>query len=149
MHDIVMEQFEEHLSGNASRAFYDHLDACTTCRAEVESMSNISGLIRELRADPEMAPQPSLGFYKRVTYRVIDTQRQEAWGLFSPGAAFFRRVAFASLLILATLGSFLVSHESGADGADAVTIMAQHDVTVEHSASSDRERSLVTLASYH
>jgi hypothetical protein len=79
---------------------------------------------------------------------MIDDQRKEAWGLFSPGAAFFRRVAFASLLLLAGLGSFLVTRESSAGGADAATIMAQHDLNSAHSESSDRDRILVTLASY-
>jgi hypothetical protein len=57
-------------------------------------------------------------------------------------------VAFASLLLLAGLGSFLVTRESSAGGADAATIMAQHDVNGVHSESSDRDRILVTLATY-
>jgi len=153
MHDIVVDELERHLSGNAPRAFYDHLDACDVCRHEVSRMDDLSALLRELRSDPENAfegaPQPSLGFYNRVTWHIVGQQRKEAWGLFSPGAVFFRRVAFASLLLLAGLGSFLVSREASFSGTDAAAIMAQHDPAVTHSGSSDRDRMLVTLATYH
>jgi hypothetical protein len=160
MHDIVVDELEIHLSGggeykNASRAFYSHLDACAECRAEVAGMDNLSVLLRELRVDENAAengvdtlPQPSLGFYNRVRFRIVENQQREAWGLFSPGAAFFRRVAFASLLLLAGLGSFLVTRESSFGGADGASIMAQHDPVADHSDSSDRDRMLVTLATY-
>jgi hypothetical protein len=155
MHDIVVDELETHLSGGgvykkASRAFYAHLDACADCRAEVAGMDELSSLLRELRWSPENAPEvePSLGFYNRVRYRIVDKQQKEAWGLFSPGAAFFRRVAFASLLLLAGLGSFLVTRESSFSGTDAASIMAQHDPVAAHSEDSDRDRMLVTLATY-
>jgi hypothetical protein len=157
MHDIVVDELERHLSGggefrNASRAFYAHLDICAECRAEVAGMENLSMLLQELRFDQENAadavPQPSLGFYNRVRYRVLEKQQKEAWGLFSPGAAFFRRIAFASLLLLAGLGSFLVTRESSFSGTDAASIMAQHDPVAVHTESSDRDRMLVTLATY-
>jgi len=154
MHDIVVDELERHLSGNASRAFYDHLDVCGSCRSEIARMDELSALLRELRpagAEGELdpSPQPSLGFYNRVTWHIVENQRREAWGLFSPGAAFFRRVAFASLLLLAGLGSFLVSREASFSGADAASIMAQHDPAVSHPESADRDRMLVTLATYH
>jgi len=159
MHDIVVDELETHLSGGgvykkASRAFYAHLDACADCRAEVAGMDDLSTLLRELRWSPENAaaaatlPQPSLGFYNRVRYRIMEKQQKEAWGLFSPGAAFFRRVAFASLLILAGLGSFLVTRESSFSGMDAASVMAQHDPVAAHSEAADRDRMLVTLATY-
>jgi hypothetical protein len=158
MHDIVVDELETHLSGagefkNASRAFYAHLDVCAGCRAEVAGMEHLSILMRELRFDSENAaktvPQPSLGFYNRVRGQILERPRKEAWGLFSPGAAFFRRIAFASLLLLAGLGSFLVTRESSFGGTDAASIMAQHDPVAAHSESSDRDRMLVTLATYH
>jgi hypothetical protein len=156
MHDIVVDELERHLSGNASRAFYDHLDACLSCRTEVAGMDELSALLRELRpASLEnggsfaSAPQPSPYFYNRVTWHIVGNQRKEAWGLFSPGAAFFRRIAFASLLLLAGLGSFLVSRESSFSGTDPASIMAQHDPGAAHTESADRDRMLVTLATYH
>lgn len=154
MHDIVVDQMERHLSGTASRAFYDHLDMCSACRAEVSRMEELSMLLREMRSTQtengfEFAPEPSLGFYNRVSWRIVEQQQKEAWGLFSPGAVFFRRVAFASLLLLAGLGSFLVSREASFSGTDAAAIMAQHDPSAAHTESSDRDRMLVTLATYH
>jgi anti-sigma factor RsiW len=155
MHDIVIDELERHLSGsgesqNASRAFYAHLDACADCRTEVAGMDAMSAMIREMSFDPELAPsaEPSLGFDNRVRNRIVEKQQKEAWGLFSPGAAFFRRVAFASLLLIAGLGSFLVTRESSFSGTDAATIMAQHDPVATHSEASDRDRLLVTLATY-
>jgi hypothetical protein len=158
IHDIVVDELERHLSGGgeyrkASRAFYDHLEGCGECRAEVARMDDLSMLLRELRSDGENAaetvPQPSLGFYNRVRFRIVENQQKEAWGLFSPGAAFFRRIAFASLLLLAGLGSFLVTRESSFGGTDAASIMAQHDPVAAHSEASDRDRMLVTLATWH
>jgi len=159
LHDIVMDELETHLSGGgiskrASRAFYAHLEACEPCRTEVAELDGLSLLLRELRSDAAgtsddlPVAEPSLGFYNRVRYRIVADQQKEAWGLFSPGAAFFRRVAFASLLLLAGLGSFLVSRESSFRGTDAATFMAQHDPVADHS-DADRERMLVTLANYH
>lgn len=152
-HDIILDELERHLSGNASRAFYDHLDACEACRNEVSQMEDLSLLMREMRSDAAEsefgAARPSAGFYNRVTWRIVNRQQKEAWGLFSPGAVFFRRIAFASLLLLAGLGSFLVSREASFSGTDAASIMAQHDPVAPHTESSDRDRMLVTLATYH
>jgi hypothetical protein len=148
MHDIVVEELEKHFREQASPAFYHHLDACADCAAAVAAMDEISLCIRELKPGTEAIPEPPPGFYNRVAANIIDRQQKEAWGLFSPGAAFFRRVAFASLLLLAGLGSFLVTRDSSEGGTDAAAIIAQHDPTTVHSESSDRDRLLVTLATY-
>lgn len=147
MHEIVMEEFESHLSGNASRAFYDHLDRCAPCRAEVSAMDEVSALFSDFKPAGDV-PEPSIGFYQRVSRRIVESENKQVWGLFSPGAEFFRRIAFASLLLLAMLGGFLVTHESAERGTDVAVVMAQHDVSVEHPASADRDRLMVTLASY-
>jgi anti-sigma factor RsiW len=154
MHDIVIEELETHLSGGgvyqtASREFYAHLAGCDACRVEVSEMDELSVLLRELKPAPASPVlEPTLGFYARVRNEIVEKQQKEVWGLFSPGAAFFRRIAFASLLLLAGLGSFLVTRESSFSGTDAASIMAQHDPVAAHSASSDRDRMLVTLATY-
>lgn len=110
--------------------------------------SAFDGTLRNPALEMDDAIQPPLGFYNRVAGRIIREQRLEAWGLFSPGVAFFRRIAFASLLLLAGLGTFLVTKETSDGGADAAYIMAQHDTSSVHSESSDRDRLLVTLATY-
>jgi len=150
MHDIVVEELERHLSGRASRAFYNHLDSCAECRAEVAGIEDVSLLLREFRAEPESALEPSFFFYNRVAARIVEHERKGAWGLFSPGVAFFRRVAFASLLLLAGLGGYLVTSQSPAASVpDPAAIMAQHDSSVDHENGSDRDRMLVTLATWH
>jgi predicted anti-sigma-YlaC factor YlaD len=149
MHDIVVDELERHLSGTASRAFYNHLNNCTECRDEVAGMEDVSQMLREFRPDRESAPEPSFFFYNRVAARIIEHERKEAWGLFSPGAAFFRRIAFASLLLLAGLGGYLITSQSSpADGTDAAAIMAQHDPSIDHVNGADRDHMLVTLATY-
>jgi hypothetical protein len=114
----------------------------------VAGMDEISVCLRELKPGIDSIPEPPLGFFNRVADRIIDQQRKEAWGLFSPGAAFFRRIAFASLLLLAGLGSFLVTHDSSDSRPDAAAIIAQHDPNTVHPDSADRDRLLVTLANY-
>jgi hypothetical protein len=151
MHDDVVNELEEHLAGTASPEFYAHLAACSSCRTEVESIAQVSQLLPELRSDPETAAAPSPFFYTRVAASIIEHQNTDHWGLLAPGAAFFRRVAFASLVVLACLGSYLVVREGDVSlerGTDAAAVMAQHDGTTDHAASSDRNLMLVTLASY-
>jgi len=157
MHDVVIEGLERHLSGAGTPAFHAHLEECPECRSGVAEMEALSVMFRELRsgidAEAGLAPEPRLGFYNRVAGAIIEHQRKEAWGFFSPGAVFFRRVAFASLLLLAGLGSYLVSRETSftpdvAAGQDAAAIMAEHDTGLAHPASADRDRMLVALATY-
>ena len=149
MHDVVVDELERHLSGSASRAFYAISTVVPACRAEVADMEDVSLLLRECRVEPESAPQPSFFFYNRVASRIVEHERKEAWGFFSPGAAFFRRVAFVAVLLLAGLGGYLITSQSpSGDGADAATIMGQHDPSVDHSNGSDRDHMLVTLATY-
>lgn len=153
MHDVVVKELEDHLAGSASSAFHGHLTSCRKCRDEVESIARVSKLLAELRsesgaAESGVAMAPSPFFYTRVASGIIEHQNTDHWGLLAPGAAFFRRIAFASLLVLAGLGSYLVMREGDISGTDAATLMAQHDVTADHAASADRDLMLVTLASY-
>jgi len=143
-----MNELERHFSGDAPQSFYDHLAVCEECRSEVAAMEEISLVLREFRTDSKEAPAPRLGFGNRVVTEIFEQHKKEAWGLFSPGAAFFRRIAFASLLVLASLGSFLVTRENNAGGTDAATIMAQHDAPSGSAEAGDRDKVLVTLASY-
>jgi hypothetical protein len=148
MHDSAMNELEKHFSGDAPQSFYDHLAACAECRSEVAAMEDFSLALRELRAEPSAVPEPRLGFSSKVVVEIVERHKKEAWGLFSPGAEFFRRIAFASLLVLASLGSFLVTRENAAGGADAAAIIAQHDSPSGPAEGADRDQILVTLASY-
>ena len=154
MHDAVVNELEDHLAGTASPEFHAHLAACPECRSEVGSIAQLSQWLAELKADPVADAAPSPYFYTRVAASIVEHQNTNHWGLLAPGAAFFRRVAFASLVVLACLGSYLVMREGDSTiidrgaGPDAASLIAQHDVTADHAASSDRNLMLVTLASY-
>jgi hypothetical protein len=148
MHDIVLDEFDRHMNGDASPAFYRHLDNCAECRQELAAIGEITELMSVLKSVEVAAPAVPPGFYNRVAGQIIDQRRNQAWGLFSPGLPFFRRIAFASLLLLAGLGTFLVSREAAEGGADGAAIIAQHDDSGSSEHHADRERLLVTLASY-
>lgn len=153
MHDVVLNGLEEYLSGSARRDFQAHLDECTECRREVEEFSGISGLLTALHAEEAPAVEP--GFYFRVT-QTIEAQKPapSPWSLISIGAAFGRRVAFASLMMLALAGGLLISRESSIGPEEAaqpgpIAIMASHDSHVDHPAGADRDRMMLTLATYN
>jgi predicted anti-sigma-YlaC factor YlaD len=149
MHQVIENGLEEYLGGQIRRDFQAHLAECEECRLEVRQFEELSGMFHALR-EPE-ATQPDAGFYFRVTQAIESQQQPSVWSIFSLDAVFGRRVAFASLMTLALVGSFLISSESGyenpgANGPEAA--MAAHDVSVPHESSVDRDHMLVTLASY-
>lgn len=147
-HDIVMTEFERHLAGNASKAFYDHLAACPPCKTEVAAMTEVASLLPALAMASEESFEPRAGFYARVAGTINDQHSRQGWGLFSMGEVFFRRLAFASLMLLAVLGSYLVTRDSDYQAEDAATIFAKHDPSAVHAAGEDRDHMLLTLASY-
>ncbi|MCU1325643.1 MAG: putative transrane anti-sigma factor [Bryobacterales bacterium] len=151
MHEVVRDELEHHLTGNASPAFYTHVKACATCREEIAEMEDLAKILRGLTTPaPGDMPVPSPGFYARVANTINEQQPKSAWAnLFSPGYLFFRRVAFASLLVLTLLGAVLITTERSGEGADATSIMAQYDSTTSHAPAAERDSLLVTLAAYH
>ena len=150
MHEVVRNELERHLSGKASKAFYMHVAKCEACRAEVAEMDELSAVLRELSPSLGEVPEPSLGFYTRVAATIREQQPRSPFArLFSPGQAFFQRVVFASLLLIAGLGSVLINNEMNEDGLDATTIMAQYDGATSHASAAEPDRLLVTLAAYH
>jgi len=149
MHKIIEEGLEDYLGGQVRRDFQAHLDQCGECRTEVQQFEDLSGLFQELRVAEPVQPAP--GFYFRLSQNIEAQRRPSIWNIFSLDAAFGRRVAFGSLLTLAIVGSFLVSRETGFEPPNPnnpESVMASHDVSVPHESSVDRDRMLVTLASY-
>jgi len=149
MHKVIEEGLEDYLGGQLRRDFQAHLDQCAECRTEVQQFEDLSGLFQELRVAEPVQPAP--GFYFRLSQNIEAQRRPSIWDIFSLDAAFGRRVAFGSLLTLAIVGSFLVSRETGFEPPNLnnpESAMASHDVSVPHESSVDRDRMLVTLASY-
>jgi anti-sigma factor RsiW len=155
MHAVVMESLEEYLSGTlglaADRDVEAHLSACERCREEVAGLRDISKLFVCLQPDllPEATLEPAPGFHARVIQQIGERKAVPAFaGFFALDLAFGRRLAFASLLTFAILGSYLVMREGEyPTGLSPETVMAQQNSPAFLSASA-QDNMLVTLTTY-
>jgi anti-sigma factor RsiW len=143
MHQVILDRLEQYLAGTpGSREFTAHLESCPECRTEVSEMQELSSALAALRASEEIAPRA--GFYARVAERVEQQRPRSFASLFWLDPVFGKRVAFASLMILAVLGSYLISRETdySAGPTNPETVMAQQ------APAQDPDVMLATLASY-
>lgn len=143
MHQVIQDRLEDYLSGSpSSREFAAHLESCEECRAEIQEMKELSGALFSLRAPEELTALP--GFYARVTHRVEAQRPRSLWRWVWLDPAFGKRVAFASLMTLVVLGSYLITRETeystGPPRPEA--IMAQQ------APAENPDMILATLASY-
>jgi len=148
MHQTIQDGLEDFLAGASGRAdrvrIEAHLQQCVECRREVDMMREMSELFSTLRSpDP---PLPSPGFYAGVTMLIEKQSPESFWGsLLAP--AFGRRMALACLLLMAMLGTVLMTREiEYTAGPSPQMILA-----VEREASAppmDRDQMLFTLASH-
>jgi anti-sigma factor RsiW len=151
MHAVVMDSLEEYLSGAAEpaarREIEAHLLACSSCREEVRSMQEVSTLFGSLRADE--VPNPAPGFTASVMQRVAELKPAPTFAsLFALDLAFGRRLVFASLVLLAVLGSFLATREAQyTAGPSPDAIMAQQEFPAFDSAAA-QDKMLATLTAY-
>ena len=93
------------------------------------------------RLGPRVPEAPSL----QTTVREIEAKRPRSfWSLFWLEPAFGKRVAFASLMTLAILGTYLISHETeySTGPSNPAAIMAQQ------APGENPDTMLATLASY-
>jgi predicted anti-sigma-YlaC factor YlaD len=149
MHREIQDGLEDFLAGtadpNGQIRIETHLRECAECRQEVESMREMAELFSSLRSpDP---PLPAPGFYARVNKLIEEQQPAPFWAA-ALEPFFGKRLALAALLTLATLGTVLVSRETGeyAFGPSPEMILA-----VENDAPApaiDRDQMLYTLASH-
>ena len=151
MHAAELDCLEEYLAGSLEPAALNkieaHLKTCEACRLEVESMQVLSHCLAVLR--PQQAPQPAPGFYARVMERVGRQSAAPSFSnLFNWQFAFGRRVAFAALVTLAVLGSYLVMHENATpSGLSPEAVMAQQESPAFESGPAP-DNMLVTLTAY-
>jgi anti-sigma factor RsiW len=151
MHAVVMESVEEFLAGTLEpaekRTIEAHLAGCAECRGELQGMEDISLLFGALRSVEAIEPAP--GFYARVMQQVSERKPALSWTNlfgFNPDSA--RRLAYSCVLVLAALGTFLVSSEiKYRSGPMPDAIMAQQTQASFETAPAP-ESMLVTLASY-
>jgi len=150
MHSVIVESLEEYISGKLDpatlREFSAHLESCGLCRQEVHTMMEISTLFEPLRSTETIEPMP--GFYTRVMEQIGVRQVSSIWSWLSWNSAFGRRLAFASLLTLAVLGSYVISSETkysvGPTSPETVMAVDQSPVVQPN----DRDMMLVTLTSF-
>jgi len=157
MHAVVMSSLEEYLSGllepASQREIEAHLNICSMCREEIRSMQDVSQLFVSLRSpdalQADAAWDPSPGFLAGVMQEVGVRRAAPSFAsFFALDFAFGRRVAFASLLTLAILGSYLVTRETEFPGGPSPeAVMAQQNSPSFDSAPG-RDNMLVTLTAY-
>ena len=151
MHAVLKESLEEYLAGAlepaALRVVEAHLKACEECREEAAGMRQVSLLMGALKAERPM--EVPVGFYSRVMQQVGDRKPVPTFSsLFALDFAFGRRLAFACLLTLAVLGSYLVTTENGQPAAlSPEVVMAEQDAPAFNS-SQAHEAMLATLTRY-
>jgi anti-sigma factor RsiW len=151
MHQTIQDGLEDFLAGTAGleerRHIENHLRDCPACRQEVDSMKEMSALFSALRSpDP---PQPSPGFYARVASRIEEQRPPSFWtAMLEP--MFGRRLALASLLVLATLGTVLMSRETeyAAGPSPEMILAVERDAPLQSTPLMDRDQMLFTLASH-
>jgi hypothetical protein len=92
--------------------------------------------------------EPAPGFYARVMQEVGGRKAVPAFAsFFNLDLAFARRLVFASLLMLAALGSYLVSREAEyPTGPSPDVVMAQQESTLD--AAPAHEAMLATMTTY-
>jgi len=151
MHAVVKESLEEYLSGAltpaAHRDIEAHLSICEPCRQELAGMQEISRLFGAMV--PEESFEPAPGFYARVMGQVGGRKAVPAFAsLFALDLSFARRLVFASLLMLAALGSYLVTREAEyPTGSSPDLVMAQQG-SPQFEAAAAHEAMLATMTTY-
>jgi anti-sigma factor RsiW len=152
MHAVVMENLEEYLAGTLEpadrREIEAHLSACQECREELHEMQEVSSLFASLRHEDRWEPSP--GFYAGVVGQVEQQVKPSfaGLGLFNLDFAFGRRLAFASLVMLAVMGSYLVSRETSYPaGPSPDTIMAEQNAP-NFDSGPGHDKMLVTMTAY-
>jgi len=113
MHQTIQDGLEDYLAGSSGSQekvrIESHLRECAECRQEIALMREMSDLFSTLRSpDP---PVPAPGFYARVNQLIEQQQPHSFWQAFLE-PVFGRRLALASLLVLATLGTVLMTRET-------------------------------------
>src|ERR1039457_5806380 len=112
MHAVIVNDLEQYLSGrlppSALDRFQAHLATCGKCRREVDEIQESIRLLASLKPAGVVDHPPS--FVAQVMQTVAERLAPSFLSAFGD-FAFGRRAVFASFLILAVLGTLLVSRE--------------------------------------
>ena len=151
MHAVVMESLEEYLAGvlepAALRDMEVHLNSCSACREEVRSMQDISQMFRSFGTEEVLVPSP--GFTARVMEQARGRRAEPSFaGLFGFDLAFARRLAFTALLLLAVMGTYLISRESAYPAGPSPEVIMAQENSPAFDAAPAQDNMLVTLTAY-
>ncbi len=131
MDDLMKENLEDHLAGmlagERKAEFESYLAQHPKAAEELVRFEESADLLRELRPeeDDAMSLHPAAGFYGRVMRQVEEESGVPFWMVFLE-PFLLRRLAFASLMWLALLGSYIVASEAPDPGNPHV---AEHILT--------------------
>jgi anti-sigma factor RsiW len=134
MHAVMLENLEDYLAGTLepgqSREMEAHLCACEICREELRGMQELEGLFGVLRPEETETWELAPSFTARVMEQVVRRKPVPAFAsFFALTGAFGRRLVLASLLAVALLGGYLVTHEEQYPvGPSPEAILAQQNV---------------------
>jgi anti-sigma factor RsiW len=112
MDDLMKENLEDHLAGmlagERKSEFEAYLAKHPKAAEELARFEESAELLRMLRSEDgdEMSLRPAPGFYGRVMRQVNDERGVPFWMVFLE-PLLLRRLAFASLMWLALLGSYI------------------------------------------
>jgi predicted anti-sigma-YlaC factor YlaD len=152
MHAVMMENLEEYLAGTLEpaplREIEAHLSTCGMCREEICGLQELTGLFGTLRRDETQPWIVAPSFTAKVMEQVGRSKPVPAFAsFFSMNLAFGRRLVFASLLMLALAGGFLVTRESQYPrGSSPEAILAQQNLP--DFAANPEDNMLVRLTAY-
>jgi anti-sigma factor RsiW len=145
MHAVIIENIEEYLSGelpfSALHRFQAHLETCGECRREVDEIRESTELLAWLK--PAELVDPPASFAAQVMQSVAQQASPSFWSSLGD-FAFMRRVVLAALLMLAVLGTVLVSREQ----SYAPNPTTPEAVMADAAGSPNADQMLVTLANY-
>jgi predicted anti-sigma-YlaC factor YlaD len=149
----MMENLEDYLAGTLEpaqlRVVEAHLSTCGTCREEIGGMRDLAGLFASLRSNETATWNITPAFSAKVMEQVERRKPVPVFAsFFALNKEFGRRLVFASLLTLAVVGSYLVTHEARfSTGTSVEAILAQQD-SPGFEANNAENNMLVTLTAY-
>ena len=153
MHGPIRDRLENLLGADSlavrQKDVVSHLASCDECSTELDAMKSQSSILSALRA-PE-AIEPAAGFYARVLQKIEDREVTSFWSIFAD-SPFTKRVAFASLTVVLTLGGYVASQEMSDRVSRANTLAlsseAHYDAPVMGSQAEQRDAVLENFAAH-
>ena len=129
------------MKAEALAGYRAHLGACSGCREQVAALQAQARMLHILRAPAEDL-HPAPGFYARVMERIEAQRPVSLWSVFLE-PIFARRVMYATLVLLLTLGSSTLftseRHEALANDSNPVGVLAGYGPRVQTANSHDAE----------